>query len=97
MVTWTSRLCGPVGPGYWGLLNPLEGILFLGQVATDRHCWLTAIVVGGSRMASRLGMAVVLAQAQVGDGGTLQSNKVVAVVDLSCSKAADINFCQANL
>jgi hypothetical protein len=85
------------GPGDWGLLDPLEGILFLVQVATDRHCWLTAIVVGGSHMASRLGMAVVLAQAQVGDGGTLQSNKVVAVVDLGCSKAADINFCHANL
>jgi hypothetical protein len=94
---WLHGQVDFVAQGNWGLLNPLEGILFLVPVATDRHWWLTAIVVGGSRMASRLGMAVVLAQVQVGDGGTLQSNKVVAVVDLGCSKAADINFCHANL
>ncbi len=53
---------------------------------------MTSIVVGGSHMASRSGMAVGLAQAQVVDGVTLQFNKVVAVADLGCSTESVINF-----
>ncbi len=43
-------------------------------------------------MASRSGMAVGLAQAQVVDGVTLQFNKVVAVAELGCSMESVINF-----
>ncbi len=59
------------------------------QVGVNKSWCLTNIVVDGSHMASKLGMAVVLAQAQAADGGTLQSNEVGAVVDLTCSKEAD--------